>query len=70
MMKARVDRSMCMGSAMCVDIAPEAFELDDEGLSHATGSGTQDEAQLREAAETCPAQAIELMDDDGKRVYP
>jgi ferredoxin len=69
-MKARVDREVCVGSAVCTAIAPEVFELDNKGLSHVVSPDAGDEDLLREAAESCPAQAIILEDDGGKQVYP
>jgi ferredoxin len=69
-MKARVDRDICIGSAMCVSIAPDVFELDDEGLSQVVNPDAGDDDLLREAAEGCPVQAIILEDDQGNQVYP
>jgi ferredoxin len=69
-MKARVDRDLCIGAAMCVSIAPEVFELDNKGLSHVVNPGAGSDEQLREAAETCPAQAIVLEDEEGNQIYP
>jgi ferredoxin len=69
-MKARVDRDVCVGSAVCTAIAPEVFELDNKGLSHVVNPDAGDEDLLREAAESCPAQAITLEDDGGNHVYP
>lgn len=69
-MKARVDRDFCMGSGICVGIAPEVFELDSEGLSQAVNPDAGADDLLREAAESCPGQAIVLEDDEGNQVYP
>jgi ferredoxin len=69
-MKAKVDRGLCIGSAMCVATAPDVFELDDEGLSHVADPEAGDEDLLREAAEDCPVQAIILEDDEGNQIYP
>lgn len=69
-MRARVDRDLCIGSAMCVATAPEVFELDDEGLSRVVGGGEGDEELLRRAAEGCPVQAVILEDDQGNQIYP
>lgn len=69
-MRARVDRDLCIGSAMCVATAPDVFELDDEGLSHVVDQEGADEALLREAAEGCPVQAVILEDDEGNQIYP
>jgi ferredoxin len=70
MMKAKVDRDVCIGSAMCVATAPDVFDLDDEGLSYVMDPEAGDEDLLRDAAEGCPVQAITLEDDEGYQVYP
>jgi ferredoxin len=69
-MKAKVDRDVCIGSAMCVATAPDVFDLDDQGLSYVMDPDAGDEDLLREAAEGCPVQAIMLEDDEGNQVYP
>jgi ferredoxin len=69
-MKARVDRNICIGSAICVSIAPDVFELDNEGLSHVVDPDAGADDLLREAAENCPSQAIILEDDQGNQIYP
>jgi len=69
-MQVKVDRDMCIGSAMCVATAPDVFELDDEGLSRVVDPNVDDEDLLLEAAEGCPVQAIILEDDEGNQVYP
>jgi ferredoxin len=68
--KARVDRSLCIGSAMCVSIAPDVFELDNQGQSHAINPDPGDDDLLREVAESCPVLAIVLEDDEGNQVFP
>lgn len=61
-MKISVDRELCEGSGMCVEIAPELFELgEDDGLAVVRGDGSVPaglEGKAIEAAETCPVQAI------------
>jgi ferredoxin len=69
-MKAKVDRDLCIGSAMCIATAPDVFELDDEGLSYVADPDAGDDDLLRDAAEGCPVQAIILEDDEGNQVYP
>ncbi len=69
-MRPIVNRSVCIGAANCVAIAPQVFELDNQGLSRVIGAGLADDAVLRAAAEECPVQAITLVDDAGKQVYP
>ncbi|ABK66685.1 ferredoxin [Mycobacterium avium subsp. hominissuis] len=63
-MKARVDAARCQGHTLCAMIAPKAFELDDvDGHASAVMGevAAEDEAQLLEAARSCPEQAIVLM---------
>ncbi|MEA3408611.1 MAG: ferredoxin [Chloroflexota bacterium] len=54
----------------CVLPWPNVFELDDEGLSHAVNPDPGDDELLMDAAESCPAQAIILEDDEGNQGYP
>jgi ferredoxin len=69
-MQARVDRDVCVGAAECVAIAPEVFELGDDGIAQVVHPEEATEEILRKAAEECPVQAISLADDDGNPVYP
>jgi ferredoxin len=64
--RIRIDRSLCSGMASCVKIAPDAFELDGEGIAVTPGVG--DERAL-EAAECCPLGAIAAFDEaTGRRL--
>jgi ferredoxin len=52
--------------ASCVKIAPDSFDLDEEGL--AVLSGLADDRAV-EAAECCPLAAIAVFDEvDGNRI--
>lgn len=54
----------CAGTAQCVAVAPDIFELDADGLSKVITS--PDTQKLRDAAKTaadlCPMAAIRLQD--------
>ena len=67
----RIDRSLCIGAATCVAMAPKAWTLDDEAKAIIldTSSEETDEALL-EAAKSCPVMAIFITDDTGKQIYP
>lgn len=69
-MKIVVDRDECIGCGNCSDIAPDVFELDEEGLSKVTNPEGSDDDTIREAAESCPVDCIALFDESGKQVYP
>jgi ferredoxin len=57
-----VDREQCFGYQRCVQIAPNTFTLNEAGNSVA-GPPADDEATIREAAWSCPVQAILVTDD-------
>ena len=69
-MKVKVDREACIGDETCVAIAPDIFEMDDEGIAVVLQSNPGDEDLAREAAESCPVDAIILEDDEGNQLYP
>jgi len=64
--KVRVDQERCQGHTLCAMIAPDMFELNDiDGSSSpVTEEVPADQIDLvREAAHSCPEQAI-LIDED------
>jgi len=64
---ARIDKSACAAHGDCVDLAPQAFALDDTAVV----TGTAPEATLLAAAQACPAVAITLLDDvTGEQLFP
>lgn len=64
-MKIKYDRSLCQGHNRCYMLAPELFDVDDEGYAVLKVEGEvpedlQDKAQL--CVDNCPEYAIELTD--------
>lgn len=57
-MKVKVDQAKCIGCGACVAICPKVFELK-EGKAYAKVSDTK-EACAKEAADSCPVQAISV----------
>ncbi|WP_454791145.1 ferredoxin [Mycolicibacterium lutetiense] len=60
-MKVSVDASRCQGHTLCAMIAPDSFELDDvDGHSSPVSDvvPADQEDAVREAAQSCPEQAI------------
>ncbi|MER7048559.1 MULTISPECIES: ferredoxin [Streptomyces] len=59
-MRIEIDRDVCIGAALCALTAPEVFTQDDDGLSELLPArpGETHEAKARQAARTCPVQAI------------
>lgn len=65
-MKVRVDHDRCQGHTLCAMIAPQMFELSDiDGSSSpVTEVVPADQEELvREAAQSCPEQAILIEED-------
>jgi ferredoxin len=63
-MQVKVDRDRCEGNAVCIGIAPDIFELDDEDYSVVkTDPVPADQEQLAEQAiAECPRVAISRVD--------
>jgi ferredoxin len=57
-----VDRDLCQNHGQCVFAAPQVFELDDDGelvqLQDEVGEDLR--ANVEEAADVCPTQAITI----------
>jgi ferredoxin len=70
-MPARViiDADLCIGSAECNRLVPEAFRLDDDlGISVVLpGAGDIDRERLYTAESACPTSAITVADDEDAR---
>lgn len=62
-MKVAIDQSRCVGAGQCVLVAPEVFDQrDDDGIVLLLQENPPEElhAQAKEAAQLCPALAIEV----------
>ena len=69
-MKIEVDRELCTSVATCIAVAPNTFELDDEGIAIIKNPKGEDEATILQAAQSCPVNAIIISDDAGKQIHP
>ena len=67
-MKVHVNSELCAGFGICLGIAPEVFELHDDGYAVVLVSEVPPELEdlVRRAASQCPAQAISLSDDSSR----
>jgi ferredoxin len=61
-MRVVVDHDKCTGLGLCESIAPEFFEIQDDGsLVLLRGEGAEAErGQLEEAVRSCPTEALRL----------
>ncbi|UYM04907.1 ferredoxin [Solicola gregarius] len=58
-MKVSVDRSVCQNHGQCAIAAPEVFDIADDGeLVYEPEPSDEFEADVEDAADVCPVQAI------------
>lgn len=63
-MHIEIDRNACQGNALCVGIAPELFDVDDDGLAVVLRAEVPGDLEdvARDASRSCPTRAIGLSD--------
>jgi ferredoxin len=60
-MQLMVDRDRCTGIGICESIAPDTFEVDDDGqLTITQPADDSTRALMEEAVRSCPARALTL----------
>jgi ferredoxin len=59
-----VDKTACIGSAVCVGTAPGKFALDDRQRSGPVKAEIAADEAVRDAAASCPTEAISVVDAD------
>jgi ferredoxin len=66
-MKVRVNSEICAGFGICTGIAPDVFELHEDGYAVVLVSEVApgDEDAMRRAESQCPARAISIFEDSG-----
>lgn len=64
-MRIRLEPGRCAGHAQCHAVAPELFEIDDDGYSVLTSLEVPagDEALAREGVAACPELALVIEED-------
>ena len=68
--KIVIDKPQCVGHARCANVAPELFELDENGFILGEGFSVpagQEVAAFR-GARACPERVIKMFDSDGVEV--
>lgn len=65
--KVVVDFDLCESNAVCMNIAPEVFEVRDDDFLYILNETPGDEmrAKVQESIERCPKQAISIADGEG-----
>ena len=65
-MKVKADFDLCESNAICVGIAPDVFEVDDDDYLQILDDRVTDEnrARIDQAIASCPKAALSLVEDD------
>ncbi len=72
----QIDRTLCIGSGNCVNLAPEVFELDASNLVTFREDAAREDAadiereRLVEACTLCPVDALIAHSEEGEPLAP
>ncbi|HHP7236939.1 ferredoxin [Longibacter sp.] len=67
----KIDRTLCIGSGNCTNLAPEIFEIDDANLVDFQDETPDiDQGRLVESCAICPVDALIVEDEDGEQIVP
>ena len=70
-LKIIIDEDMCIGTANCIKIAGEVFELDNQKIvTFKEDMKETDQKMLIEACSVCPVNALTIVDENGKQIVP
>jgi ferredoxin len=64
-MRIVVDYDLCESNAICMQVAPDIFEVRDDDFMYVLNETPPEEARTRviEAVQRCPKQAIKVVDE-------
>ncbi len=69
-LKITIDRTLCVGFGDCVEVAPDAFDLDDDGIAVFRQPELVVPEVLIEACRICPVDALVVVDETDRQVVP
>jgi len=58
--KLHINSKHCIGCTLCTQIAPNTFEMKDDGKSHISNPSGDSEDQIKQAVESCPVDAVKF----------
>ena len=69
--RVRIDRTLCIGSGNCTNIAPEIFVIREDNIVDFQEEPPDiDAGRLEEAAALCPVDALIVEDENGEQIVP
>ena len=67
----QIDRLICVGFGDCIEVSADAFELDEEGIAiFRPGIERVSPEELIESCESCPVDALTVLDARGIQIVP
>jgi ferredoxin len=67
----KIDRDLCVGFGDCIDVTPDVFEFDEEGIAvFKEGNPDVDREVLLESCSSCPVDALLALDEEGNQLAP
>ena len=67
----KIDRTTCIGTANCIKVAPDVFELDNGRIcSFKNNTHDIERETLIESCSVCPVNALYAVDKEGKQIVP
>jgi ferredoxin len=69
-LRIRIDPLLCVSFGDCVELAPEAFRLEEDGVVVFAEPERVERERLLSACDACPVDALSVVDRVGKQVVP
>ena len=67
----QIDRDLCVGFGDCLDVTPDVFQFDEEGIAvFKEGNLDVTREALIESCSSCPVDALVAFDEEGKQLVP
>jgi ferredoxin len=67
----RIDRTRCIATTNCIQLAPGLFELDDERIVAFRPEAQEPGPEtVIEACDACPVDALSVIDASGRQIVP
>jgi len=67
----KIDKLICVGFESCVEVAPDLFQMDEEGIAIFTSDTNEvDKETVLDACKECPVDALVVLDASGDQLHP